>query len=198
MKKTVFVDAYTRGQWYSRFMSIIVQNGTPILHDVAKPVPEDLFGTPKLAKIISDMTKTLDKEPDGVALAAPQVDIPYRIFIVRYDRLIPPDEHLQDKPKADVGIYVNPKIIKTSRKRVDMEEGCLSVRGIYGYTLRHNRATVSAQREDGSHFTRGGGGILAQVFQHEIDHLDGTLFIDHAHNLYEFIPENKLKKDDSN
>ncbi|HFC10841.1 MAG TPA: peptide deformylase [Candidatus Kaiserbacteria bacterium] len=170
-------------------MSNIVQDGAPVLREVAQQVPDDFFGTPKLAKIIEDMKSSLDAEPDGVALAAPQIGIPYRIFIVRYDRTISPDEYAKTKPEPDVGIFINPKIIKTSRRRIKMEEGCLSVRGIYGYTLRHERATVSAQHEDGSHFTRGGGGLLAQIFQHENDHLDGLLFVDHANDLYKFIPE---------
>jgi peptide deformylase len=61
-----------------------------------------------------------------------------------------------------------------------MDEGCLSVRGIYGKTMRHERATVKARDKQGISFERGGGGILAQIFQHETDHLNGILFIDHA------------------
>ncbi len=70
-----------------------------------------------------------------------------------------------------------------------MDEGCLSVRGIYGKTYRYNRATVRAQDENGVTFVRGGGGLLAQIFQHETDHLEGILFTDHAIDLYEFYPD---------
>ncbi|HEX8947283.1 MAG TPA: peptide deformylase [Candidatus Paceibacterota bacterium] len=175
-------------------MKEIVQEGTPVLRDIAQPVPKELFGSPELARMLKDMTAALDSAPDGVALAAPQIDLPYRIFIVRYDRILPPGAPEEARTTPDVGVYINPKILKTSRRRVEMEEGCLSVRGIYGHTLRHERATISAQREDGSHFTRGGGGILAQIFQHETDHLDGTLFIDHALDLYEFVPEGDAKE----
>ncbi len=158
-----------------------------MLRETAETVPEDFFGTPKLTKIIASMTEALDQALDGVALAAPQIGISYRIFIVRYDRTLPPKKG--SVPKPEIGIYINPKIIKTSRRRADVEEGCLSVRGVYGHMHRYERATVSAQHEDGSHFTRGGGGILAQIFQHEIDHLNGALFIDYAKDLYEFVPE---------
>ncbi len=174
-------------------MSDIVQEGTPVLRETAKLVTDELFGTPKLKKIIAEMRESLDSAQDGVALAAPQIGIGYRIFIVRYDRTLPPEENENNsaKNKDEVGIYINPKILKTSRKRSKMEEGCLSVRGIYGHTRRYERSTVSAQDENGKHFTRGAGGILSQIFQHEIDHLDGILFIDHASDLYEFVPNEK-------
>jgi peptide deformylase len=82
-----------------------------------------------------------------------------------------------------VETYINPEIMKTSRKRVQADEGCLSVRGIYGNTTRHERVTIKAQKPDGTHFERGSGGLMAQIFEHEIDHLNGILFIDHAENL---------------
>lgn len=162
----------------------IVQEGAAVLREVAKPVPAELFGTPELAKMLADMTGVLDAAPDGVALAAPQVAISYRIFIVRYDRM----ERDAESAKAmgpSVGVFINPEITKASRKREEMQEGCLSVRGVYGTTLRHERATVRAQDAGGRWFTRGGGGILAQAYQHEIDHLDGMLFIDHAEEIHD-------------
>ncbi len=169
-------------------MTSIVQSNAPILRQKAHAVPTKLFGTPKLTDMISAMTKALDGERDGVALAAPQISLPYRIFIVRYDRVLPFDENAQTKP-AHVGIYINPEIIKTSRRNEEMDEGCLSVRGIYGKTHRYNRTTVRAKNIDGKTFVRGGGGLLAQIFQHETDHLEGILFIDHAVDLYEFYPD---------
>jgi peptide deformylase len=95
----------------------------------------------------------------------------------------------EEKPRpVDIGVYVNPEFSKKSRKRVHMDEGCLSVRGKYGTTLRFERATVRAKDEHGNVFERGAGGLLAQAFQHEIDHLDGILFIDQATDLYEAHP----------
>jgi peptide deformylase len=146
----------------------------------------DFFGTEKLQTMLREMMETLDSQADGVALAAPQVGISYRIFIVRYDRMVRDEE---ESPGPEVGIYINPTFVKTARKREEMQEGCLSVRGIYGTTLRHDRATVKAQDENGTWFIRGGGGILAQAFQHEIDHLDGILFIDHAEEVHEQTKE---------
>ena len=176
-------------------MKEIVQDGAEVLRDIAKPVPEEMFGTPELARIIDDMKEALDPELEGVALAAPQIAVPYRIFIVRMDRVLPPppvgtrggptatSDVAVGPPRVDV--YINPEIIKTSRRRAVMDEGCLSTRGVYGTVIRHERATVRARNLDGSRFERGGGGLLAQIFQHETDHLNGTLFIDHAEHLIE-------------
>lgn len=161
----------------------ILQDGAEVLRNVSKPVPQELFGTPELRTIIENMADSMDQEPDGVAIAAPQVGIPYRIFLVRYDRMIPKIEGEPELP-AQVGVFINPSLSKLSRKSVECDEGCLSVRGIYGKTLRKERATVHAFDTDGKPFSRGAGGILAQAFQHEIEHLDGILFTDVATTLY--------------
>jgi peptide deformylase len=169
-------------------MKDIVQNGTNILRETAKPLPEELFGTPELANILKDMEEALDPHLEGVALAAPQIGVPYRIFIVRVDRTLPPpheDSQETDSPAPEIEVYINPEIVKTSRKRKRSDEGCLSVRGIYGITERHERVTIRARRPDGSKVERGAGGLMAQIFEHEIDHLNGILFIDHAENLVE-------------
>lgn len=182
-------------------MKEIVQDGTKILREVAKPVPEELFGSAKLAHIIADMTELLDPELEGVALAAPQIGVPYRIFIVRKDRTLPiphPDtqgEIPAPETKAvvpQVDVYINPEIVKTSRKRGYADEGCLSVRGVYGTTFRHERVTLKARTVDGAHFIRGAGGLMAQIFEHEIDHLNGILFIDHAEKLFNVSHEHDV------
>jgi peptide deformylase len=166
----------------------ILQKEDPRLHQVSEAVPESLFGTDELKTIIAQMAAALDEQPDGVAIAAPQLGIMYRIFLVRYDRTRAPDEEGGDA-KADrtpeVGVFINPKFVNSSRRRIEMDEGCLSVRGLYGTTLRHERATIRAQDENGNGFERGGGGLLAQIYQHENDHLDGILFIDHAEDIVE-------------
>ncbi|OYV27722.1 MAG: hypothetical protein B7W98_01170, partial [Parcubacteria group bacterium 20-58-5] len=133
-------------------MKDIVQDGAEVLRDIAKPVPEELFGSAELATLIADMTKALDKELEGVALAAPQVGVSYRLFIVRKDRTLPPPPEategaaLPPPPPPEVEVYINPEIVKTSRKRARADEGCLSVRGVYGTTNRHERVTIRARR----------------------------------------------------
>ncbi|MHB8860481.1 MAG: peptide deformylase [Minisyncoccota bacterium] len=176
-------------------MKAIVQDGAEVLREIAKPVPEEMFGTLELARIIDDMKKALDPELEGVALAAPQIGISYRIFIVRKDRTIEPppmQEGVERKPPIPQNdVYINPEIVKTSRRRAKVDEGCLSVRGVYGTALRHERVTIRARAVDGSRFERGGGGLLAQIFEHEIDHLNGILFSDHAEHLIEIKYEHK-------
>lgn len=164
-------------------MKEILQDGALELRAVAKPVPKDMFGTPALHKILRDMEQALDKEEDGVALAAPQIGVPYRIFIARLDRTLPSPAEGENKHPVELQAYINPEIIKTSRRKHTVDEGCLSCRGLYGKTHRHERVSIRAQQEDGTKFTRGGGDVLAQIFEHEIDHLNGILFIDHAEHL---------------
>jgi len=163
-------------------MKTIVQNGDPVLRALAMPVSEEQFGTKELAGIVQDMIDALDAASDGVAIAAPQIGISLRIFVIRYDRLHPAPEG--SPLPAENAVFINPEFMKVSRRREVMDEGCLSVRGTYGKTYRHERATVRARDSEGTFFERGGGGILAQAFQHETDHLDGILFIDHALETY--------------
>lgn len=170
-------------------MREIVQDGDPVLREVALPVPKEMFGSKELESLITDMADALDQEPEGVALAAPQVGVSLRLFIVRRDRTLPPHEPTANgepvSRPAEVDVYINPEITKSSRKRTRADEGCLSVRGLYGTTTPHEQVTVRAQNADGSSFTRGAGGLLAQIFEHEINHLNGILFIDHAEHVIE-------------
>ncbi len=172
----------------------IVQDGDPVLRQKATEIANDEFGTPAFQKLIDDMEKALDAEADGVALAAPQIGVGKRVFIVRYDRMMAPVAEGEPERPASVGVYVNPVFVKRSRKKEEMDEGCLSVRGTYGKTMRHERATVKAKDEHGKKFERGAGGILAQAFQHETDHLDGILFIDHATHTVEVEVEDRPKR----
>lgn len=162
----------------------ILQTSVPaedqVLRAQSIPVADGLFGTPELARMIADMEEALDAQPDGVALAAPQIGLLHRIFIVRYDRMLRPAPEGEPEHEREVGIFINPSIVRTSQRRLWVDEGCLSVRTIYGKTHRFERATCRAQDVNGAWFERGGGGILAQAYQHEIDHLNGMLFIDHA------------------
>lgn len=172
----------------------IVQDGDPVLRADAETVPESFFGSAELLSLIDEMAEALDAEIEGVALAAPQVGVSKRIFIVRKDRTLPQPEPAKPGEPAvsqtpEVEVYINPEIVKTSRKRARADEGCLSVRGVYGTTMPHERVTIKARGADGSHIMRGAGGLLAQIFEHEINHLNGILFIDHADRLIE------LKKD---
>lgn len=177
-------------------MKEIVQDGAAVLRDIATPVPEEMFGTSELAGIIADMKEALDPHLEGVAIAAPQIAVPYRIFVVRKDRTITPppmEEGVTPPPlPPEYEVFINPEIVKTSRRRAKMDEGCLSVHGVYGTAKRHERVTIRARVENGSRFERSGGGLMAQIFEHEIDHLNGILFIDHAEHLIKIPHEHAL------
>lgn len=129
-----------------------------------------------VSQIIKSMIAALEVEPDGVALAAPQIGIAKRIFIVS------PKVFAEQEGKGEILIFINPRIMKKSRQQVELIEGCLSVRGIYGHIKRYAKVTVEAQDENGARFTRHTTGLLAQVMQHEIDHLNAILFTDKAYD----------------
>lgn len=176
----------------------IVQKDAEVLHKKSEEVKLTDIGSPKLRKIISDMSKALASQADGVAIAAPQIGVPLRIFVVSGSVFsVLRDEEMPKKmsegkeklPKAKDLVFINPVITRLSREKIWMEEGCLSVRWQYGLVERSKKAKVRAINEHGVPFEMGGSGILAEIFQHETDHLDGILFIEKATDLQEIPPE---------
>lgn len=172
--------------------TIIVQKGNAVLRQIAENVPLEDIKTEKIQTILKNMSVALSTQDDGVAIAAPQIAIPLRIFVVskKVEIIL---KGLEDAPEAEKNkindsVYINPVITKLSKKKQKVDEGCLSVRPIFGKVERSEKATVTAYDENGKKFTRGGSGLLAQIFQHEYDHLDGVLFIDKATNLIEMEP----------
>ena len=179
----------------------IVQKEDKILRQSVKEVPLKEIPSDKIKKIIANMRKALFSQEDGVAIAAPQIGATIRIFIVsakifnQNSKKSGPENQkgYSSKKHLDL-VFINPKIIKISKKKNFMLEGCLSVRWLYGEVKRSSNVTIEAYDETGKKFTRGAGGLLAQIFQHEIDHLNGVLFIDKAKNLVEIKPEKNDKK----
>jgi peptide deformylase len=167
----------------------IVQKDEPVLREVAKPVPVEEIKSAKITKIISDMKKALASQLDGVAIAAPQIGVNLRIFVVskRIYQILG-EKNETGTPRKDT-VYINPKFTKLSKTRKMMEEGCLSVRYLYGKVYRSDKATIEAYDENGDKINRGASGLLAQIFQHETDHLNGVLFIDKAEQLEEMSEE---------
>ena len=149
------------------------------LRVIAREVTKNEFGTKELKEIIGAMVKALAREDDGVAIAASQIGLPLRIFVVS-----PKSYNVNSKCKPLV--FINPNITKVSKKQIEVQEGCLSVRWIYGTTTRHASVTVEAYDENGNKFSFGASGLIAHIFQHEIDQLDGILFIDHGFSLEDY------------
>lgn len=175
-------------------MVTILQKNAELLRKIAKPVPLKDIGTARIQKIIADMKTAMHREDDAVAIAAPQIGVSLRIFVVSGKLFISEknDDHEQkNKTLPPDLVYINPELTKFSQKKVWAEEGCLSVRWLYGEVRRSEKATIRAYDERGARVVRGASGILAQVFQHEIEHLDGILFIDKARNTQEIPPKKK-------
>jgi peptide deformylase len=160
----------------------IIQKENKILRMISKNVELSEISKPKIQKIIADMSEALDSQEDGVAIAAPQIGISLRIFILSKKIFKYTNDYDKNKIYSNL-VFINPKIIAISKDKKVMEEGCLSVRPIYGKVRRATRATIEAYNEKGEKFTMQGSGILAQAFQHETDHLEGILFIDKATDL---------------
>src|SRR3989338_11654738 len=153
---------------------LILNRSAKVLRQKALPVPLKDIGTKKLGDIIAKMKNAVRAEEDGVAIAAPEVGAGLRLFIVK-GGVLPRYEN--DR------VFINPEIVKISRKKQKVEEGCLSVRWLYGVVERHEKITITAWDEKGRKQTIGASGLLSQIFQHEIDHLDGILFTDKAENV---------------
>lgn len=156
-----------------------------VLRSTAVDVTKTDFENGYLGDVLLRMKKALSERDDGVALAAPQIGEPIKVFIVS-GKIFDPS---QSKTPIDDLVFINPKIIKLSKKLMEMEEGCLSVSNIYGKVKRSDSAVIEAQNEMGEKMTIEGTDLLSQIFQHECDHLNGILFIDKATDLHE--PKNE-------
>ena len=178
-------------------MVTIIQSGDKVLRKISKEIPIGSIAKPKIQKIISDMNEALDSQFDGVAIAAPQIGVSLRIFIVSgkvFDEDFINGRNLNkdydfDKKREPNMVFINPVFKKTSQDKKLMMEGCLSVRPLYGKVRRATRATVEAYNEKGEKFKMDGAGLLAHIFQHETDHLEGVLFIDKAKDVREVFVE---------
>jgi len=136
----------------------------------------------KLHALLDSMVETLLDAP-GVGLAAPQVDSSKRVIVVR----LPDDEESRKDYGDRAGVLyegVNPEVARASREMVDGVEACLSIPGYFGEVSRHESILVKGQDRHGRKIRIKAEGWLARVFQHEIDHLDGVLFIDRATELW--------------
>jgi peptide deformylase len=141
-------------------MLSIITIGEPLLAKTSALVPDI---DADVRRLVEQMFETMGTR--GVGLAAVQVGAPVRLFVTRAPH---------DKPR----VFINPDILETSMEEETLEEGCLSVPGLYTDIVRPASVRVQAWNEKGRPFTLSAGGILARVIQHELDHLNGILFVD--------------------
>ena len=149
--------------------------GDPVLRERCNKITKRDKG---LQKLVDDMIETMHAA-HGLGLAAPQVGVPLRLFIVQLP------EDTEDEPQAGkLFVFYNPEIVKASGES-SPEEGCLSIPGYVANVRRAYEVTIKGKGRDGRDQRVKATGLLAQVFQHEVDHLDGILFIDRLSGLDE-------------
>ena len=146
----------------------ILKYPDPRLHRVAEPVREV---DEEVRNLVRDMAETMYAAP-GVGLAATQVDVHRRVIVIDVS-----------EAKDDLKVFINPEILTSSEDYKSYEEGCLSVPGVYDEVERPDRVTVRALGLDGEPFTIEASGLLAVCIQHEIDHLNGRVFVQYLSRL---------------
>ncbi len=161
---------------------VTLADKNPILHHPTEKVKK--IDDPTIQNLIDAMIPTMYAK-DGVGLAATQINSGLCIAT-----LVPHPEHFEQQKKnaSEAIVIINPKIIKHSLRTITEEEGCLSVPGIFGSVKRWQSVTVEYLDREGHTQKMTARGLLARVFQHEIDHLDGILYIEKAQKLYTIEP----------
>jgi peptide deformylase len=158
----------------------ILKYGDTALHTTAREV-ETL--TPEIDRLIDDMIETMYAAP-GVGLAAPQIGVPLRLFVV--DVSVGRDAN-------GLIVLVNPEFVERDGMQLE-EEGCLSVPGFNATVARPSHVVVKGRDRNWEERTHEGSGLLARAFQHEIDHLDGTLFVDRLRGIKRELIVRKIRK----
>ena len=158
----------------------ILRYGDQGLHQPAAPVEHI---TPEIQQLIDDMIQTMYAAP-GIGLAATQVGIPLRIFVA--------DISVGRNP-SDLITFVNPEFVERDGMQLE-EEGCLSVPGFQATVARPARAVVKGLNREGEERVIEGTGLLARCFQHEMDHLEGTVFVDRLRGLQKDLIVRRIKK----
>jgi peptide deformylase len=164
----------------------IYETPDPVLRQISKPV-ETFDG--ELKTLIADMFETMYEAP-GIGLAAVQVGVPIRLLVIDLQE---PEEEGGD-PVRDPRVFVNPEILWTSDHDIPYTEGCLSVPEQYAEVMRPDRIRARWQDSDGRTYEEELDGLLAVCLQHEMDHLNGVLFIDHLSRLKRDMVLKKLAK----
>jgi peptide deformylase len=164
----------------------IVQVGDPVLRNIAKTLTKEEILSPNIQQLIALMKNTMRNAP-GVGLAAPQIGVPLQIAVIEdreeYLKLMKPEE-LKEKDRHPVPfqVIINPKLTLVHQdNQAEFYEGCLSLDGFVGRVPRALAVKVEALNEKGEAIVIHAKGWYARILQHEIDHLNGTLYIDHMH-----------------
>ena len=158
----------------------ILRYGESVLHTPAKPVGDI---TPEIQQLVDDMIQTMYAAP-GIGLAATQIGVGLRIFVCDISA---------GRNPSDLMAFINPEFVERDGMQLE-EEGCLSIPGFNATVARPSRAVVKGLNREGEEQTVDGTGLLARCFQHEMDHLDGTLFVDRLRGLQKDLILRKVRK----
>ena len=158
----------------------ILRYGADVLHAPAEPVTEI---TDEIQQLIDDMIQTMYAAP-GIGLAATQVGVGLRLFVCDVSA---------GRSTADLMVFINPEFVARDGMQLE-EEGCLSIPGFNATVARPSRAVVKGLSRDGREQVVEGSGLLARCFQHEMDHLEGTLFVDRLRGLQKDLILRKVRK----
>jgi peptide deformylase len=160
----------------------IVQAGDPVLRQRARELTPEEISSPEVKSLIALMRDTMRDTP-GVGLAAPQVGMGLRVVVVE-DRpeyqagLSPEDLAARERKPVDFHVLINPRVVVEDPTPVEFFEGCLSVSGYTALVSRARGVRVEALDENGTPVSLSARGWYARILQHEVDHLDGTLYLD--------------------
>jgi peptide deformylase len=157
----------------------ILRYPDPRLHRVAEPVREV---DARVRQLVQDMAETMYAAP-GIGLAATQVDVHLRVIVIDVS-----------EARDELRVFINPEIVERSAESKVYEEGCLSVPGVYDEVERPDRVTVRALDVDGQPFTLDADGLLAVCVQHEIDHLNGRVFVQYLSRLKQSRIRTRMQK----
>lgn len=163
---------------------VTITSNNTLLRTPSAEVPISDITTPRIQQIITDMSTALRATKDGIGIAAPQIGENLRIFVAS-EEAVALNPSAKTKAEWLHWIFINPEVVTISHALDEDTEGCLSVPNVFGLTKRADRVNIRAYNEHGQRVERSATGLLARLFQHEIDHLNGTLFIDHATDLVE-------------
>ena len=171
----------------------IIGPANPVLRHKARPVSE--ARDPALQKLIDDMIETMRQAP-GVGLAAPQVHEELRVFVaqVMRDREDDHEEEGDEAGRPEILALINPEITPASRHVEEDWEGCLSIPDLRGLVPRYRDIAVKGFDREGKPIELQASGFMARVIQHETDHLDGTVFVDHLSSLKRELIRRRMKK----
>ncbi len=158
----------------------ILKFGDDILHEEAGPIDEI---TPEIDRLVDDRVETMYAAP-GIGLAAPQVGVPLRVFVI--------DLSVGRDPTGLI-VMINPEFVEREGMQLE-EEGCLSVPGFNATVVRPNRAVVKGLDRAGNSQQIEGTGLLARAFQHEMDHLDGKVFVDRLRGIKREMIVRRIRK----